>query len=272
MNRKRVILAALLGVLGLCLVYAYFATPRLEKAPPRAANKRVRISVKATKNLKPESAQERINFDFLTLEPQEFAGAKRDIFRFGQRSPVQTEAPAAKIEAPAPIMNVAVLPEPPVVPLKAVQQSLGKFTFLGFLEKSGEKTVFLSSGGNLFLVKRGETFGVDQEFLVDAIDGNLLKVRHSGRDGLVEIPLVDQQKLNASASAPAHIEPAAAVPNQADQRIFTPKRKLLRPAAPQKTENPFQKMLEKNSSEEEQKAEFPAARDALEEKVNGTNQ
>ncbi len=115
-------------------------------------------------------------------------------------------------------------------------------------------------------------FGADQEFLVDSIDGNLLKVRHSGRDGLVEIPLVDQQKLNASASAPAHIEPAAKAPSQPGQRTFTPKRRMLRPAERKKVENPFQKMLEKNSSEEEQKVEFPTAGDALEEKVNGTNQ
>ncbi len=157
MNRKRVILAALLGVLGLCIVYAYVTTPRLEKAPPRTESRRVRTNVKAMKNLKPESAQERINFDFLTVEPQDFTGAKRDIFRFGQRSPVRTEPPVVKIEAPVPIMNVAVLPVPAVVPFAEVQQSLGEFTFLGFLEKSGEKTVFLSSGGNLFLVKRGET-------------------------------------------------------------------------------------------------------------------
>ncbi|MCK4507488.1 MAG: hypothetical protein KAU27_03035, partial [Desulfuromonadales bacterium] len=155
MNRKRVILAALLGVLGLCLLYAYFATPRLEKAPPRAARQRARTSVKVTKDVRPAGAQERINFNFLTLEPQAFAGAKRDIFRFGRRSPVRTQPSVAKIETPPPVMSVAVAPEPPVVPFAVVQQSLGAFTFLGFLEKAGEKTVFLSSGGNLFLVKRG---------------------------------------------------------------------------------------------------------------------
>jgi hypothetical protein len=83
--------------------------------------------------------------------------------------------------------------------------------------------------------------------------------------------LVDQQKLNASASTPAHIEPATEVSQQPDQRIFTPKRQMLRPAERKKVENPFQKMLEKNSSEEEQKVEFPTAGDALEEKFNGTN-
>lgn len=271
MNRKRVILAALLSVLALCVLYAYVATPRLEKAPPRAAGQRVRPDVKATGELKPKSAQTRINFDYLTVEPQDFAGAKRDIFRFGQLRPVRAETPVAIVETlETPATSVVVMPE--AVPFAVVQQSLGKFTFLGFLEKAGEKTVFLSSGGDLFLVKRGEGFGADQEFLVDAIDGNLLKVRHVGRDGLVEIPLIEQQKLNASVSAPAHLAPTAGVSSQPNQRTFTPKRRMLRPAAPQEIENPFTEMNEENAPEEGLEAEVPAEGDVLEEEVNGTNQ
>ena len=271
MNRKRVILATLLSVLSLCILYAYVATPRLEKAPPRAAGQRVRPNVKATGELKSKSVQARINFDFLTVEPQAFAGAERDIFSFKQRRPVRTDTPVEIVETPEPpATSVVVMPE--AVPFAVVQQSLGQFTFLGFLEKAGEKTVFLSSGGDLFLVKRGESFGIDQEFLVEAIDGNLLQVRHVGRDELVEIPLIEQQKLNASVSAPAHITPMAGASNQPSPRTFTPKRRMLRPAAPQEDEEPFSEMNEENDPEEEQEAELPAEGDALEEEVNGSNQ
>ena len=89
--------------------------------------------------------------------------------------------------APEP---VEVVEEPqivPMTPLEIVQRSLGQFTFLGFLDKGGEKTVFLSSGGELFLVKQGEVFGTDREFTVNAIDGNILKVEHSGSAGLIEV-------------------------------------------------------------------------------------
>lgn len=272
MNRQRVILAALLGVLALCLLYAYLAMPRLEKAPPRTTSQRDRVSTRVAEELKSENAQERINFDFLTLEPQEFQGAQRDIFRFGKRAPAQSELPVEAIEVPvAPVMNVAVITDQPSVPFEVVQQSLGNFTFLGFLEKAGEKTVFLSSGGDIFLVKRGEVFGINREFQVDSIDGNLLKVRHSGRDGLVEIPLIEQQKLNAAVSAPARIEPDSGASNQSDPRIFTPKKRMMRPAS-QETENPFQRIIEKDRPAEEQNSEFPADRGALEEEVNGTNQ
>lgn len=272
MNRNRVILTALLCVLALCVLYAYVATPRLEKAPPRTASQRVRPNVKATGELRAKIPQTRINFDYLTVEPQDFAGAKRDIFRFGQTRPIRTVTPVEKAVAPIapPVTAAVVMPE--AVPFAAVQQSLGQFTFLGFLEKAGEKTVFLSSGGDLFLVKRGEKFGADQEFLVDAIDGNLLKVRHVGRDGLVEIPLIDQQKLNASASAPARLAPVAGASSQPNPRTFTPKQRMLRPAAPQENEEPFTEMNEENAPEEGQEAEVPAEGDVLEEEVNGTNQ
>jgi hypothetical protein len=271
MNRKRVILAALLGVLGLCLVYAYVATPRLEKAPPRAASQRTRPVAKATGELKAKTTPERINFDFLTAEPQPFPGAKRDIFRFGQKRPVRTEVSAPVVQAPAPpVETLPVMPE--AVPLAVVQQSLGKFTFLGFLEKAGEKTVFLSSGGNLFLAKRGESFGADQEFLVADISDNLLRVRHAGRDDLLEIPLIEQQKLSASVSSPAKMPPVAAPPTQTRARTFTPKQRILRPAGSQENEEAVPGLAEENAPKEEQEAQPPAEGDVLEGETNGSNQ
>lgn len=274
MNRKRVILAALLGVLALSLLYAYFATPRQEKAPPRTESQRARVVAKVAKDTKDqtlESSHARINFDFLSVELQEFSGAQRDIFHFGKKSSPRPESPpvptaSAVVEVPVdPAAPIA-----PVVPFDVVQKSLGEFTFLGFLEKAGEKTVFLSSGGEIFLVKRGETFGVDHEFRVDSIVGNLLKVHHPGRDSLVEIQLIEQQKLNASASSPARLEPKAAVSGQPDQRIFTPKRKMLRPS-PQEIENPFQQIIEENNPEERQEEVAPADEAAPEEEVNDPN-
>ena len=66
MNRKLMILAALLGVLALCLIYAYLATPRLEKAPPRSDSKRTRQAVgKVSKDQQSKFSQERIDFAFL---------------------------------------------------------------------------------------------------------------------------------------------------------------------------------------------------------------
>ena len=269
MNRKHMILAALLGVLALCMLYAYLATPRLEKAPPRSASKRTRSAVaKAPDKLQSKVSQDRIDFTFLKAEEQEFPGATRDVFRFVQRRP---QATAVVIKEPEIQEPPPVVIEEPMVPIEVVQQALAQFTFLGFLDKGGEKTVFLSSEGSLFLAKRGEQFGLDLEFTVEDISGDLLLVRPEGRDFLIDIPLIEQQKLQASVSAPAHLPPADKV-SQPKSRVFNPKRRMLRPAAPQGSESDFPGTIEENNPEEEQGSEPPVEGDVLEGEVNGSNQ
>jgi hypothetical protein len=270
MNRKRVILAALLGTLVLCLLYAYFATPRLEKAPPRVTSSRSVKDVEAPGERQVNRGSERINFDYMTTEPQEFSGAQRDIFRFVQRPPVRTEPPVAI--APPPVAE-AVQPIQPVMPIAVVQQALSQFTFLGFLDKEGEKTVFLSSGGKLFLVTNGESFGAKNEFQVKEIKENLLKVQHAGRADIVEIPLIEKQKLNVSVSAPARLAPMSSGAGASRAQNLTSKRRMLRPAVPQQSEQPFPPDVnEETNPTEEQVSEPPAEGDVLEGEVNGTNQ
>lgn len=269
MNRKRVILGVLLGVLMLCLLYAYTATPRLEKAPPRVAGERLRPKAKAAAPTA-KKGQERIDFAFLTSEPGEFNGAERDIFHFEAQRPVRT-SPVAPSVASQPIKAVVILPTEAMAPMEVVQKSLAKFTFLGFLEKGGEKTVFLSSGGKLFLVKRGESFGADQEFRVADIKGNLLQVRHPSRDGLIEIPLIEQQKLSASVSSPARVQPAPAGFAQPKARAL-PNRRVVRPATGQEGETPLPELNGEVNPEEAQGAEPPAEGAVLEGEKNVPNQ
>jgi len=271
MNRKRVILGALLGVLAVCLVYAYLATPRLEKAPPRAADKRKQPVNEKSPEVDEKESRGRIDFAYLTSEQHEFTGAQRDIFRFGQRRPVRT-APAPRVvqkEVPKPV----VMPE--VVPVEVVQKSLSQFTFLGFLEKGGEKTVFLSSGGNLFLVKQGERFGARQEFLVDQIDNKLLKVRHAGREGLIEIELIEKQKLNAAVSAPVSISrDTGPVRRPVNARTLRPRPRAVRPVAGQEDQafQGDQVLVEEYNPDAVQEQENPGNEDATEGEVNGKNQ
>ncbi len=270
MNRKRVILGALLGVLAVCLVYAYLATPRLEKAPPRAVGQGGKQAVsEKLPEVDEKESRGRIDFTYLTAEQQEFTGAQRDIFRFGQRHLIKPVPPVVEKQVPVPVIVREV------VPVEVVQKSLSQFTFLGFLEKGGEKTVFLSSGGNLFLVKQGERFGTGQEFLVEQIDNKLLKVRHAGREGLIEIELIEKQKLNAAVSAPVSISRDSGPERQpANARAIRPRPRPVRPVAPQEDQN-FQgdeTLLEEYDPDAVQEQENPGDENAPEGEVNGKNQ
>jgi hypothetical protein len=158
-----------------------------------------------------------------------------------------------------------------IVPFEVVHRALAQFTFLGFLDKAGEKTVFLSSAGSLFLAKSGEQFGTDLEFTVEDISGELLQVRHNGREGLIEIPLLEQEKLNASVSAPARL-PAVAPINRPQTRAFNPKRRMLRPAAPQGGETDFPGTIEEINPNGESPADLPVEGDDSEGEANGSNE
>lgn len=275
MNRKRVILAALLGVFALCLVYAYIMTPRLEKAPPRAVaenQRRARPVVESPAR----GGADRINFVFLSTDTEQPDDAKRDIFRFGRRAPVRHPEAEVAVSPVAPPPETSTITMP--VPVEVVQQALGRFTFLGFLEKERVKTVFLSSSGTLFLVKKGETFGVEQEFAVVDIEKNLLQVRHAGRDGLIEIPLIEKQKLSASVSAPVTIPREAVAPLPAgNAQGFRPQRRSMRPGTPQEgtdlqQEQVPQELIEEYNPEERQETNEPVKEDVLEGEANGKNQ
>ncbi len=278
MNRKRLILAALLGILALCLLYAFYATPRQQKAPPRAVVKAA-SKVKVTKQPVAESGEGRVHLDLLNSEPEPFPGAERDIFRFKQRRlppPPVTIAPPPVLPEPELVAPVVLLPP---TPIEVMQRALGQFTFLGFLEKSGEKTVFLSSGGELYIVKRGESFGAENEFEVAEIDGNLLKVRQAGQDALVEIPLIEQQKLSATISAPVQSQAkpvqsqvSPATPNTRRPRTFVPTRRMIRPVPPQELEVKANETNEEDNPAEDQELDSPETGDDLKGDVDGSNQ
>ena len=60
--------------------------------------------------------------------------------------------------------------------------------------------------------------------------------------------------------------------SQPKARAFNSKRRMLRPAAPQGSEEDFPGTIEENDPEEEQGSEPPVEGDVLEGEVNGSNQ
>jgi hypothetical protein len=265
----------LVGVLALSVLYAFFTTPRLEKAPPRETPRSVtKLPETSAGKDSPADSKGRIDFAFLEQDVQEFPGAERDIFNFGgKRIRVQPKPEVKKPVEAKPTFVETVKVQPP--PMDIVNRSLSQFTFVGFLEKAGEKTVFLSSSGEMFLVKSGERFGVDREFLVKEIEGDFIRIKHDAREGIIELKLIEQQKLNSAVSAPARVVPSEAVAPQNKVRFFTPKKRSMnRPETPQ---GAFPEMNQENNPEAEELPEAEEEPEASEGQgpegeFNGTNQ
>lgn len=201
MSRKRVLLAILLGVLCLSVVYAYLATPRQQKAPPRltsAEPRRVAVTSDRPSEVK-------VRLDQLETEEEPFPGAERDIFRF-KAKPAPPPPEPKPTPPPSPVVSLQPSQAAPVTPLETARKALSEFSFLGFLEKGNVRTVFLTSGGELFIVKRNDRFGKDQEFLVTGLSDQTLTVQRRGEQTPMTIPLVENERLQPAVSKPARRE------------------------------------------------------------------
>ena len=74
--------------------------------------------------------------------------------------------PPVKHTPPSPVVKPR--PAPPSIPKRnPLEDELKKFQFIGFIEKKGETSIFLSKGDNLFVVSKGEK--IEYRFLVKDI-------------------------------------------------------------------------------------------------------
>jgi hypothetical protein len=183
MNRQKLLLIFLLAVLVFALAYAFWKFPRQERVALRSTR-----SVPALDGKASLTEELRVRLDLMTRERKEFPGYKQDIFR-----------PLYVVKLPSPPPPVATTPsasqqQPP----KAVQKELASFTFLGFLQKEAEKTIFLGSEKEIFIVKKGDRFGKNEEFYVADLTSEKLIIRQRGDSRMITIPLVEQIPLNFS--------------------------------------------------------------------------
>lgn len=83
----------------------------------------------------------------------------KNIFRSIIVPPVKYIPPPAVVSVPKPA---------PVIPKRnPLEEELKKFQFIGFSEKKGKTSIFLSKGDNLFVVSKGEK--IEDKFLVKDI-------------------------------------------------------------------------------------------------------
>jgi hypothetical protein len=159
-NRKKVIVAAVLGVLAVVLMLRFVsslagdsstpaqaAQPAVTPRPSQAAPARVRSSRKIVAPA--HSLDPTLRFDWLKAsEDTQYSGAGRNIFR-AQAEPM-----------PRPIRKAVYVPPPPPVPQGPPPPPPINLKFFGFASKPGEpKRIFLSEGDDVFVASEGDIVG-----------------------------------------------------------------------------------------------------------------
>ena len=222
MNRKRLLLFVLLIVLALTVVWSYVNRPKLKtvaslKYAPgtRAVAEKKREPVVSIPSL---AGSRTLRLDLLNRELPAFTGYRRNIFK-----PIFTdEVKVMKSRAAAvkPVVVPPIAPEPkkttadagPSVLLipETPQQALAKFTFLGFISKDNDKTIFLVKEGDktkdknqereILYVKKGDMFASRYEAIELTEQALTILVTDTGDE--IEIPLIESQSLKGTVKAP----------------------------------------------------------------------
>lgn len=207
MNRKKLALAILVILLILSIIYSVFSQPRQKKAgslkyPGTGAT----VSQPRSKVFSSLSSaridDKKLHLELIDKEHSKFAGFKRNIFSPIFHEDVKQETkPTGRINLPIP-PPPPVRPAPPVTPpamqvpeQTPVQRDMARFTFLGFLKKDNNKTIFLSSDKEIFLVKKGDTIAGKYE--VSNLTEDVLTIHPLVGGGEIVIPLVENKSLAA---------------------------------------------------------------------------
>lgn len=203
MNRQKLILFVLLIVLVLTVIWSYLRMPRQatvsvlkNSAGQRAATPRP-TSPAASAAFSNQSGGRVLRLDLLDQEHPGFKGYRRNIFKpvfVDEIKQLKLKSAAIKPVAPPPVQPPKVAPVPAAV-VEAPKRELVRFTFLGFLRKDKRLTIFLSRDKDIFLVKKGDTFG--GRFMATAITDQALTIKVNDTGEEIVIPLIEYGSLRA---------------------------------------------------------------------------
>ena len=200
MNRQKVALAILVVVLIVAAAFSYTRMPRQKTVDKLTYVKgMVAKTKKDTKAVQPENT--RVLLELFDAKGVGFTGARRNIFKplFSEH----VKLPPLPPPPPPPAETLAVPPPPPPAPPAPpvaqgptpVQRDMARFTFLGFLKKDNQKTIFLSSDKEIFLVKKGDKIAGKYEVANLTEEALTISILPDG--GEIIIPLVENRSLSA---------------------------------------------------------------------------
>lgn len=223
MSRKTRILLTLIAALVVAVGYAWLATPRQERVTTQSVASAAGGQKRSSASTAERNAT--VHLDLLEANNRRYTTPKRDLFDFVTPPPPKPKPLPKPVLAPPKPPPVVVAQTPEDVRRIEVRRALARFTFLGFLLKDGQRTVFLSQGDNLFLVKEGEHFGDSNRFHAISITPEKMIIRQADSEGTIEIPLVEKQPLIPSfapSGASSVAAPPMPVPQMPSMPVTTP--------------------------------------------------
>jgi hypothetical protein len=230
MSRQKQLLIILLVGLALSMGYAFWAMPRQQRLPESATGTVTKSARSAAAPQEENTLQ--VHLHLLARDQQEvYRGFRRNIFAPLNRPAISASPPPAVVVAPpVPVMVPVQTVDLAQQEQEEVRRELARFTFLGFLQKDAVKTVFLSSAGEIFVVKRGDRFGQGREFLITHISNEMLQVRQGDDPRIITVPLVEQAPLAEARPAPPASPRPAVFPSRPPEAGFG--RRFLPPPPP----------------------------------------
>lgn len=205
MTSKR-LLGILIPIFIASLIYGYLQMPRQERITTENDNVTQRPA--AQKSGQPRKSPiasdgfPRLRSDLLERNSQPYPGVRRNLFFSALTAKAGEEVIAILPEEPvevdvAPVIVPVTPPPPPTpTPQEVARKELSRYKFLGFYKKGEKQTIFLSSSGEIFLVRKGDYLGRDRMYFVLNITDTTLELRKEGAGDFL-IKLTDQESLSA---------------------------------------------------------------------------
>lgn len=198
MNRRKLVLAILLGVFACSLVVSYLRMPRQQTVDRLTYTQGMRVEARRSATATQQD-DTKLHLDLLDREQSRFSGFRRNIFKplFHEEGKIPTgqppRPPVLPLPPPPPPQQPA--PQPVAVEPSPLQQDMARFTFLGFLKKEAHKIIFLAKDKDIFLVKKGDKLAGRYE--VTNITDEALTIQVQGDGGEIVIPLTENRALSA---------------------------------------------------------------------------
>jgi hypothetical protein len=196
MNRQKLVLTVFIGLFLCSLVYAFWRMPR-----QKTVEKLKYVSGMAAESSRIKQNKDaegvRLRLDLLEAKKgRSFSGGKNIFLGFYSETPKKLLIPLP-LPPPPPEKKPVPVEVKPLLPVVAeptpMQKEMATFTFLGFIKNENRKTIFLSNGKEIFLVKKGDKIAGKYE--VTSLTEETLTVAAIADGGEVLIPLVENKPL-----------------------------------------------------------------------------